>query len=315
MSAAGRAHHERHGDLTARAAIASVTVALSLVGLKAWAAWATGSVAMLGSLADTGFDLCASLITLYAVRLAAQPADANHRFGHGKAESLAALVQVALITASAAGILWRAVDRLLAGATTRAPEVGIGVSVVAIIATLALLAYQRRVIAATGSVAIKADNLHYKSDLLLNASVMVALLLDRWLGAPGVDALFGIGLALWLVFGAWQASSHAIDQLMDREWPEEKRQRFVEIANAHPAFAGGIHDLRTRTAGVHDFAQFHVWVDPDMTIAAAHEIVEEVETRLEAAFPGTEVLIHLDPRGQVDRAGLHDEALRETPEG
>jgi ferrous-iron efflux pump FieF len=269
---------------------------------------------MLGSLADTGFDLFASLITLYAVRLSAQPADAQHRFGHGKAEALAALAQVALILASSAGIAWRAVDRLRVGAEVQGAEFGIGVSAAAIVATLALLGYQRRVIAATGSVAIRADNLHYKSDLVLNVSVIAALVLDHLLGLRGADALFGIGIAVWLMVGAWRAASHAIDQLMDREWPEEKRRRFVELANAHPVFAGGIHDLRTRTAGAHDFAQFHVWVDPGMTIAEAHEVVEEVEQTLEAAFPGTEVLIHLDPYGQVDRAGLHDEALRETPE-
>jgi ferrous-iron efflux pump FieF len=314
MTAGGQPSHARHGELTARAALASVAVALLLLALKAWAAWATGSVAMLGSLADTGFDLFASLITLYAVRLSAQPADAQHRFGHGKAEALAALAQVALIAASAAGILWRAVDRLMRGAEIEGAELGIGVSLVAIAATFGLLAYQRRVIAATGSVAIRADNLHYKSDLVLNLSVIAALVLDPLLALRGVDALFGVAIALWLAFGAWRSASHAIDQLMDREWPEEKRRRFVELANTHPVFAGGIHDLRTRTAGAHDFAQFHVWVDPAMTIAAAHDAVEQVERMLEAAFPGTEVLIHLDPHGQVDRAGLHDEALRETPE-
>lgn len=310
----GDDHHRRHGEQTARAALASVAMALFLLGLKGWAAWATGSVAMLGSLADTGFDVCASLITLWAVRLAAVPADADHRFGHGKAEALAALVQVALVAASAAGIAWRAVDRLRAGQVSQAPELGIAVSLVAIGATFLLLGYQKRVIARTGSVAIKADNVHYQSDLLLNVSVIVALLLDAVLGVRGADPVFGILIALWLGYGAWRASSHAIDQLMDREWPDEKRRRFVEVANAHPVFAGGIHDLRTRTSGAHDFAQFHVWVPPDMTIAAAHDAVEEVEAALAAAFPGTEVLIHLDPEGKVDRAGLHDEKLRETPE-
>jgi ferrous-iron efflux pump FieF len=310
----GDAHHRRHGEQTARAALASVGMALFLLALKGWAAWTTGSVAMLGSLADTGFDVCASLITLWAVRLAATPADTDHRFGHGKAESLAALVQVALVAASAVGIAWRAVDRLQGAAQPSEPGIGIGVSAVAIVTTLALLAYQRRVIARTGSVAIRADNVHYQSDLLLNLSVIAALVLDAVLGLRGADPVFGIGIALWLAYGAWRASSHAIDQLMDREWPDEKRRRFVEIANAHPLFAGGIHDLRTRTSGAHDFAQFHVWLPGDMTIAEAHVAVEQVEAALAAAFPGTDVLIHLDPEGQHDRAGLHDEALRETPE-
>ncbi|MBA2918945.1 cation diffusion facilitator family transporter [Sphingomonas sp. MAH-20] len=288
-------------------------MALFLLGLKAWAAWTTGSVAMLGSLADTAFDVCASLITLYGVRLAAQPADYDHRFGHGKAEALAALVQVALIAVSAAAILWRAVDRLRSGGETQGAEFGIGVSAIAILSTFLLLAYQRRVIARTGSVAIHADNVHYQSDLLLNGSVIVALVLEQFAGLRGADPVFGIGIALWLAWGAWQASSQAIDQLMDREWPEERRRRFVELANAQAGFRG-IHDLRTRTSGAHDFAQFHAWVDPQMTIAEAHDIVEAAEHALQSAFPGAEVLIHLDPEGQIDRAGQYDEDLRETPE-
>jgi len=288
-------------------------MAVFLFALKAYAARETGSVAMLGSLADTGFDVLASLMTLYGVRLAALPADSDHRFGHGKAEALVALAQVALIAVSATGIVWQAIERLRVGSAARDAELGIGVSLAAIGATFLLLAYQRSVIARTGSVAIATDNIHYQSDLLLNGSVIAALALDAWAGLKGADPVLGIAIALWLIRGAWRASSNAIDQLMDREWPEEKRRRFVALANRQRGFRG-IHDLRTRTSGSHDFAQFHVWVDPDMTIAEAHGIVEAAEQSLHTAFPGIEVLIHLDPEGQVDRAGHHDEHLRETPE-
>ena len=294
--------HEKHSDLTARAAIASVSTALFLLLLKAYAAWATGSVAMLGSLADTGLDVLASLITLYGVRLAAEPADREHRFGHGKAEALAALAQVGVIAFSALGIGWRAIDRLINQQATANAEYGIGVSVLAIIATLGLLAYQRRVIARTGSVAIETDHVHYQSDLLLNLSVIAALALEQYAGLTGADPLFGIAIALWLLWGAWRASSRAVDQLMDREWPEEKRRRFVEVAARHPELIG-IHDLRTRTSGAHDFVQFHVWVDPEMTVAEAHRVMDEVEQKLEAEFPGVEILIHIDPEGQVDEPG------------
>jgi ferrous-iron efflux pump FieF len=289
-----------HAALTARAALASVSVALFLLLLKAYAAWTTSSVAMLGSLADTGLDVLASLITLYGVRLAAQPADWDHRFGHGKAEALAALAQVVLIAVSAAGILWRAIDRLINDRVTADAASGIAVSVVAIAATLLLLLYQRRVIASTGSVAIATDHVHYQSDLLLNLSVIAALALEQYLGLDGADAAFGIAIALWLAWGAWRASSRAIDQLMDREWPEEKRQRFVEVAARHPELKG-IHDLRTRTSGASDFVQFHVWVDPAMTVAEAHRVMDEVELKLQAEFPDCEILIHLDPEGHVDQ--------------
>jgi ferrous-iron efflux pump FieF len=282
-----------------RAALASVAVAMFLFALKAFAAWHTGSVAMLGSLADTGLDLLASLVTLYGVRLAAEPADHDHRFGHGKAEALAALFQVGLITASAAGIAWRAVMALGSDVPTRDAEFGIGVSVIAIAATGVLLWYQRRVIRRTASVAILADNVHYQSDVLLNAAVIAALVLDQFFGWRGADPLFGIAIALWLAFGAFKASSNAIDQLMDKEWPEAQRAAFLDVAARQPGLRG-IHDFRTRRSGSHDFAQFHMEVDAGLTVSRAHDLVEAVEHNLKQAFPKVEVLIHLDPEGHVD---------------
>ena len=284
---------------TVRAALASVAMACGLIALKTYAAWTTGSVAMLGSLADSRLDLLASLVTLYGVRLAAQPADHDHRFGHGKAEALAALFQVMLITASAAGIGWRAVLAFGSNEPTKGAEFGIGVSVIAIVATIGLLAYQRSVIRQTGSVAIVADNVHYQSDVLLNGSVIIALVLDQYLGWRSADPIFGIVIALWLAYGAFRASSNAIDQLMDKEWPEDMRRDFIEVAARQPGIKG-IHDFRTRHSGAHDFAQFHMEVARDMTVAEAHHVVENVEVALRRAFPKVEVLIHLDPEGHVD---------------
>ncbi|TPG10009.1 cation diffusion facilitator family transporter [Sphingomonas oligophenolica] len=282
-----------------RAALASVAMAGCLLALKSFAAWQTGSVAMLGSLADTGLDLLASLVTLYGVRLAATPADHDHRFGHGKAEALAALFQVALITASAVGIAWRAIRALGSDAPTTDAGFGIGVSVVAILATAVLLWYQRRIIRQTGSVAIMADNVHYQSDVLLNGSVIVALVLDQYFGWHKADPVFGIVIALWLAWGAFKASSTAIDQLMDKEWPEDQRAAFLEVAARQPGLKG-IHDFRTRRSGSHDFAQFHMEVARDLTVHQAHDIVERVEHSLRDMFPKVEVLIHLDPEGHVD---------------
>ena len=282
-----------------RAAIASVCMASGLLVLKGYAAWHTGSVAMLGSLADTGLDLLASLVTLYGVKLAAEPADHDHRFGHGKAEALAALFQVMLITASAAAIAWRAIQRFGAAQVNEDAGFGIAASLAAILATLVLLAYQRRVIRQTGSVAIMADNVHYQSDVLVNIAVIVALVLDQYAGIHGADPLFGIAIALWLAWGAFTASSQAIDMLMDKEWPEDQRARFLDVAARQPGIKG-IHDFRTRRAGAHDFAQFHMEVSRDLTVAAAHDVVESVEAALKRGFPKVEVLIHLDPEGHVD---------------
>ena len=291
-----------HASLTRSAAFASIAMALFLGALKAWAVWRTGSTAMLGSLADTALDFIASVVTLAGVWIAAHPADEDHRFGHGKAEALAAMVQVILIVLSASAIAFRAVQRLVEGGRTEAAEQGIAVSAAAIVATFALLAWQRHVIRKTGSLAIRTDNVHYQSDLYLNLAVIAALVLDQHLGFTQADPLFGLAIAAWLLWNAWRASREAIDNLMDREWPEEKRLRFIERAARHPELTK-LHDLRTRTSGNRDFAQFHVDLPPEMTVAEAHAIIERVEDDLRGAFPGMDLLIHIDPEGHVDDPG------------
>ncbi|NJC05272.1 ferrous-iron efflux pump FieF [Sphingomonas kaistensis] len=297
--------------LTQRAALASVFMALTLMVAKSWAAIETDSTAMLGSLADTVLDLVASLFTLAGVRIAALPADHDHRFGHGKAEALVALGQVVLIAASALGIGWRAIDRLLNGAPTAHAELGIGVSIAAMVGTLLLLSYQKRVIAKTGSVAIQTDNMHYRSDLFLNAAVIAALILDHMLRIRGADAAFGIAIALWLLWGAWSAAGESVNQLMDAEWPVEKREAFLAACADYPELKG-MHDVRTRTSGVHDFIQFHVWVPEAWTIREAHDRLDAVEEDLQRRFPGTEIFLHLDPEGHTDREGMLPHELTES---
>jgi len=289
--------------LNRSAAYASISVAALLAGMKVWAVFATGSTAMLGSLADTALDLIASLATLAGVWVAAQPDDDNHRFGHGKAEALAAMFQVVLISISALSLALRAVDQWIAGTRPAGAEGGIVVSSIAMVATIALLAWQRRVIRKTGSLAISTDHVHYQSDLLLNLAVIAALALDQYAGIPGADAAFGFAIALWLGWGAWGASQEAIEQLMDHEWPEAKKARFLEVVARHPELRG-LHDLRTRTSGNRDFVQFHVAVDPSMTVLAAHDVMDEIEAKLLAEFPGVEILIHPDPEGLINETGI-----------
>ncbi len=286
--------------LTRAAAFASIATALFLIAIKVWAAYRTDSSAMLGSLADTALDFVASVATLIGVWIAAQPADEEHRFGHGKAEALAAMFQVVLIALSASAIALHSTLRLVAGDTAvSTPSEGIIVSLIAVAVTLALLAWQRFVIGKTGSVAIHADHVHYQSDLLLNAAVIAALVLEAYAGLSGADPVFGIGIAVWLAWGAWRAATRAIDQLLDREWPDEKRLRFVELAAKHPELSN-LHDLRTRSSGTQDFVQFHVHMPRDMTVECALDIVHRVEDDLCRHFPEMELLIHIDPEGHVD---------------
>jgi ferrous-iron efflux pump FieF len=304
---------EERSTLTTRAALASIAMATFLIALKAYAAIHTSSMAMLGSLADSGLDLIASLIILMGVRIAAAPADREHRFGHGKAEALAALVQVILISLSAIFIGVRSAQRLVTGAQTSNAELGIGVSVVALILTAGLITYQRHVVRKTDSLAIGTDRLHYASDLLLNGSVIVALGLEQFAKVTGADAVFGLLIALWLLWGAWTASSDALAQLMDREWSDDLRERFLAATKEYPELAG-LHDLRTRSSGTHHFAQFHVWVPGEWTVQEAHDRLDAVEERLQQRFPGTEILIHVDPEGQTDRETMLPSAITEKTE-
>ncbi len=295
-------------SLNRSAALASISVALLLVGLKVWAVLSTGSTAMLGSLADTVLDLVASIATLAGVWVAAQPADESHRFGHGKAEALAAMFQVVLISISALTLAFRAIEQWIAGSRPQGAEDGIAVSLIAMVATLALLVWQRRVIRQPNSLAISTDHVHYQSDLFLNLAVIAALALDQYAGIAGADPFFGLAIALWLGWGAWGASQAAIEQLMDQEWPEERRAAFLDVVSRHPEIKG-LHDLRTRSSGDRDFVQFHLAVDPDMTVRQAHVVMDEVEAILHQEFPGLEILIHPDPEGHVDENDLSSENL------
>ena len=290
---------DNRAKLARSAAMASITVAVILVALKSWASWKTGSTAMLGSLADSALDLIASIATLTGVWIASMPADEDHRFGHGKAEALAAIFQVMLIALSAFGIAVRAISQLAGGGQTSAAEEGIAVSLIAIVLTFALLGWQRYVMNRTRSLAIATDHLHYKSDLLLNLAVIAALVLDQYAGFGLADPLFGLAIALWLGWGAFTAAREAVDDLMDREWPEEKRLAFVEAAAKHPELSN-LHDLRTRASGNRDFVQFHVDMPGTMTVEEAHDIIERVEEDLCRRFPNMELLIHIDPEGHVD---------------
>ena len=282
--------------LLRQATVASVTVAGTLVLLKLLAWLHTGSVALLGSLIDSLLDVAASAVNMLAVRQALVPADREHRFGHGKAEPIAALGQAAFITGSAAFLTFEAIAHLTQTRVVGGEAVGIAVMLLSIGATLALVAYQRRVVQQTGSLAIAADSLHYTGDVLVNASVIVALGLVQGLGWTLADPLFAFGIAAYVFWSAGRIARHALDLLMDREFPDADRQRIRAIALSHPEVRA-VHDLRTRSTGTQAFIQFHLELDGAITLAEAHRISDTVEAAVMTAFPGAEVMIHQDPAG------------------
>lgn len=278
------------------ATYASVSVALLLVTIKTFAWFATDSVSVLSSLLDSLLDVLASSVTLFAIRKAQEPADREHRFGHGKAEPLAALAQSAFIGGSAVLLLFEAGHRFVHPRAVERPELGISVIAATIVITLALVAFQTWVARRSGSIAINADALHYKGDLMLNIAVIVALFLGGWLNWGYADPVFAVLIAIYILINAWSIVREALDMLMDRELPDEDRQKIHAITGAHPETYRA-HELKTRRSGQMTFIQLHLEMDPHISLLRAHEIADEVESRILEAFPGAEVIIHQDPEG------------------
>ncbi len=287
------------GRLMRLATAAAVASALVLLGLKTWAYVATHSVALLSSLADSALDLAASSLNFMAIRFALTPADEEHRFGHGKAEPLSALGQATFVAGSAVLILVEAISRFSAPVVVPNPGLGIAVSAVSIAVTLLLVSFQRYVVKRTGSLAIGADQLHYTGDLLLNGSVIVALVLSSSVGVPWADPVFGIGISIFILVNAATIANRAVGALMDKELPEAERQQILEIARHHPKVRH-VHELRTRSSGTQKFIQMHVVLDHTLSLLDAHRISDDVEKAVEATFPGADIIIHQDPEGVAE---------------
>ena len=284
---------EARNRLLRFATYASVTVALTLIVLKGSVWLMSGSVSLLASLIDSFMDAGASIINLFAVSYSLKPADREHRFGHGKAEALAGLAQSAFISGSAILVFMQGIDRLLNPQPLEAAWLGVMVMLVSIAATIGLLLIQRHVIKHTQSTAISADALHYRSDLLMNLSIIVALILAYY-GIARADALFGVVIALYIAYGAVRIGLSATQILMDHELPDEVRAHALTLARAVPGVVG-VHDLRARESGQHWFMQLHVELPAEMTLARAHDLGEEVRAVIETAYPQADVLVHTDP--------------------
>jgi len=287
---------------TQRVALLSVATATILIAVKAIAWQASGSVAILASLSDSALDLVASLITVYAVRYAAEPPDAEHRFGHGKAEAFSSLLQGGLVFASGALIGREAIAALLNPRPVEHGLAGVIVMIVSIVLTLALVTAQSRVLRASGSIAIAGDRAHYAADLGSNAVALVGVAAAGWLGLTWVDAAAGLIVALWLIWGAVGVFREASDQLLDRELPEAERERIVALATADPRLLG-VHQLRTRASGPYIHMQMHADLPADISLAEAHSVIVAAENRLLEAFPSADIIIHPDPRGLAEKHG------------
>jgi ferrous-iron efflux pump FieF len=285
-----------NGRLMTQAAWAAVATAALLIVIKTIAYIFTDSIAMMASLADSALDIFASSVNLLAVRAALKPPDAEHRFGHGKAEPLAGLAQSAFIGGSVAFLVIESASRLLSPHPIEHSGWALVVMGVSIVATALLVTLQQITVARTRSIAIGADRMHYFGDLLTNLGVIVGIVLSSQFGILIADPIIGIAVAAVLAWSALHVFQSSYNQLMDRELPDAERDRIKNIVMTH-AEVRSLHDLRTRASGSHAFIQLHIELDPIVSLMRAHEISDAVEHDLCAAFPHAEVIIHQDPAG------------------
>lgn len=282
-----------YARLVSRAALAATLVASLLLTIKIFAWWYTGSVSILAALVDSLVDIAASLTNLLVVRYSLQPADKEHAFGHGKAESLAALAQSMFISGSALFLFLTGIQHLVAPEPMRAPLVGVIVTMAALVTTLMLVTFQRWVVRKTRSQAIRADMLHYQSDVIMNGAILIALVLSSY-GFARADALFALGIGLFILYSALRMGYEAVQSLLDRALPEEERQQILTLATTWPQVQG-VHDLRTRQSGPTKFIQLHLELEDQLPLVQAHRIADQVEKALRKEFPGSDVIIHQDP--------------------
>lgn len=285
--------NQSYGRLVSRAAIAATVMASSLLVIKIIAWWYTGSVSILAALVDSLVDIAASLTNLLVVRYSLQPADDEHTFGHGKAESLAALAQSMFISGSALFLFLTGFQHLARPEPMTAPGIGVVVTVIALLCTVILVTFQRWVVRKTHSQAVRADMLHYQSDVMMNGAILIALGLS-WYGWHRADALFALGIGVYILYSALRMGYEAVQSLLDRALPDAERLEIFEIVTRWPGVSGA-HDLRTRQSGPTRFIQIHLEMDDNLPLVQAHLVAEQVEQAILQRFPGSDVIIHQDP--------------------
>jgi ferrous-iron efflux pump FieF len=281
------------------ASLSSVLVAATIVFIKLFAWVMTDSLSLLSSLVDSVLDIVSSIVNLMAVHYALQPADEEHRFGHGKAEDIAAFAQAAFIAGSGIFIVVEAISRFITPHQIENNSIGVWIMLVSSALTLLLLAFQRYVIKKTNSNVIKADALHYRTDLLVNALVIVSFFAAMVWDVVIVDPILALIIAAYIFKSAWKVGRGAFDNLMDREFSDEDRKKITEAVFACKG-ARGMHDLRTRYSGITPYIQFHLELDGKMSLVEAHKITDKIEAEVLKHFPNAEILVHQDIEGNED---------------
>ena len=293
---------EQTSALTRRITALSVGVAVVLTVIKAAAWWYSDSVSMLASLADSGLDVAASLATFFAVRYAVTPPDREHRYGHGKAEAFASLTQAGLVFASCALVGEEAVSHLLHAKPIAYEVPSLVVMAVSMLLTAGLVWAQSRVLHAARSVAVEGDRMHYAADFASNVISFAGIAVAALLHSPQADALAGLLVAAWLLWGAIGVFRRASGELMDRELSDDARRQVRNLMR-EDARVLDVHQLRMRASGPYIHIQMHASLEPALSLIEAHQVMVAAEKRVLEAFPAADIIIHPDPRGAAEPHG------------
>lgn len=296
LEAQESSHAAREEAAKTSAARLSIFAAGFLILLKVATGFLTGSISVWASLLDSAMDILASGINLVAVHAAARPADEDHAYGHGKAESLAGLFQSVVIAASGAFLIWQAIHRLVIPHQTQSEWIGIMTMLIAIAVSVALVRRLRRVARETESLALRSDATHYVSDIFTNSGALLALLIIVLTGWQLADPIISIMIAIYILWSAVSVGRESMDVLMDRRLPLEIDERIAEIVNRYrDRGVLGFHNLRTRRSGSEKFIDLHLEVERDQRLQEAHDITVQVLRDIEAEIPRSRVHIHTDP--------------------
>ena len=286
--------------LVRSASIASLLVASTLIALKYYGWAATNSISLLGSLADSLIDFLASVFVFIAISYSLLPADAKHRFGYDKSEGLAAFIQSLLIGISGIYVCFEAITRLLNPSQINQPNIAIWIILVSIALTIALIVYQKYVVKKSQSMAIESDQYHYLTDTFINLSVLFSIVITGWTRFTFIDAVVGLLISGVVLYTAFILLKKSFKILLDQEIQSSHRDQIRKIALQHPQVLG-FHDLRTRDTGRKYIIQFHLELDPKMSLLESHRITDEVTDNVLDVYPNSELIIHTDPLG-IDEA-------------
>ena len=303
-----KSEYERLVTLAGKVAIFVATL-LIVVKLLAWLA--TGSSSIFAALTDSFLDVTTSSINLLAIKIALKPANEEYRFGQGKAESLAGLAQAAFISGSAVFLIFNGIFSIVNSHQISETLVGVWVMLFSLFITLFLVLFQNYIVKKTGSMAIKADAIHYKSDLVMNLGVLAALFLSQF-GLLWADGFFAILVGVYIVYGARGIALQSIESLLDKQLSKSEDELIVKLAYQIKGVRG-IHDLRTRQSGNIKFIQLHLELDDEQSLLEAHYKGDELEEKLKINFPNADILIHLDPLSIIPIEKLNQKLMFEVP--